>query len=70
MSDPPSRLPATATAELDVSRLEGEVLLLRLHGNWRLAAGIPSPARVRQELGDRSRLVFDRNHPGDAEPVL
>jgi len=66
MSDPPSRLPATATAELDVSRLEGEVLLLRLHGSWRLAAGIPSPARVRQELGDRpiSRVRFDTRDLG------
>jgi phospholipid/cholesterol/gamma-HCH transport system permease protein len=49
------------TAELDISRPDEDLVLLRLRGSWRLAAGIPSPARVREELGGRrtARVRFD-----------
>jgi phospholipid/cholesterol/gamma-HCH transport system permease protein len=55
-----------SAAALEVSRPEGGVLLLRLAGSWRLAEGIPSPARVRQELGDQRtlRVQFDTRELG------
>lgn len=48
-------------AELDLARREDGALVLQLQGAWRLAAGIPSAARLEEAL-ERSpagRVIFD-----------
>ncbi len=62
-------MPAT---ELDLSRPEEGVLLLRLTGSWNMASEIPSPSRVRAEFDSAQpeRLRFDTSSLGDWDTRL
>ncbi|MDJ0850085.1 MAG: ABC transporter permease [Myxococcota bacterium] len=60
------------TAELDLSRPEEGVLLLRLAGSWNMAGEIPPPDRVRAEFeaAQPARLRFDTSGLGDWDTAL
>jgi phospholipid/cholesterol/gamma-HCH transport system permease protein len=59
---PGTAVPARDEPGLSFSRLNGGTLLLSLRGDWKLRAGLPSPAVVDKQLeaaGPVRRLAFD-----------
>ena len=51
-----------AAGELTLSRVENDVLLVRLAGNWRISGDLPSASRIREEVEGGAavrRVAFD-----------